>query len=125
AYGGWVVESVLADTYGVIVYQEQVIRAAQALAGYTLQQADMLRAAMGKKNKAVMEKEHAGFIAGAEKNGLSRTLSQSIFEKIETFASYGFNKSHAAAYSLTTYRTAYLKAHFPQEFMAALLSLDM
>jgi DNA polymerase III subunit alpha len=118
-------EPVLADTYGVIVYQEQVMRAAQALAGYTLQQADMLRAAMGKKNKAVMEKEHAGFIEGAEKNGLPRVLAQSIFEKIETFASYGFNKSHAAAYSLTTYRTAYLKAHFPQEFMAALMSLDM
>ena len=118
-------EQVLADTYGVIVYQEQVMRAAQALAGYTLQQADMLRAAMGKKNKAVMEKEHARFIEGAEKNGLKAELAQTIFEKIETFASYGFNKSHAAAYSLTTYRTAYLKAHFPREFMAALMSLDM
>jgi len=118
-------EPVLKDTCGVIVYQEQVMRAAQALAGYTLQQADMLRAAMGKKNKAVMEKEHARFIEGAEKNGLPRARAQSIFEKIETFASYGFNKSHAAAYSLTTYRTAYLKAHFPREFMAALMSLDM
>ncbi len=118
-------EPVLRDTYGVIVYQEQVMRAAQALAGYTLQQADMLRAAMGKKNKAVMEKEHARFLEGAQKNGLTPALAQLIFEKIETFASYGFNKSHAAAYSLTTYRTAYLKAHYPHEFMAALMSLDM
>jgi len=118
-------EPVLADTYGVIVYQEQVMRAAQALAGYTLQQADMLRAAMGKKNKAVMEKERARFLEGAQKNGLTAQQAQSIFEKIETFASYGFNKSHAAAYSLTTYRTAYLKAHYPHEFMAALMSLDM
>ncbi|MGO9602770.1 MAG: DNA polymerase III subunit alpha [Candidatus Binataceae bacterium] len=118
-------EPVLADTYGVIVYQEQVMRAAQALAGYSLQQADMLRAAMGKKNKVVMEKERAGFLEGAGKNGLTSAQAQSIFEKIETFASYGFNKSHAAAYSLTTYRTAYLKAHFPYEFMAALMTLDM
>ena len=124
-YDHALLEPVLGDTYGVIVYQEQVMRAAQALAGYTLQQADMLRAAMGKKNKAVMEKEHARFIEGAEKNGLAKALAQTIFEKIETFASYGFNKSHAAAYSLTTYRTAYLKAHYPREFMAALMSLDM
>ncbi|HYB90694.1 MAG TPA: DNA polymerase III subunit alpha [Candidatus Binataceae bacterium] len=118
-------EPVLKDTYGVIVYQEQVMRAAQALAGYSLQEADMLRAAMGKKNKAVMEKERAHFIEGARKNGLSAALAQSIFEKIETFASYGFNRSHASAYSLTTYRTAYLRAHYPREFMAALMSLEM
>lgn len=118
-------EPVLKDTYGVIVYQEQVMGAAQALAGYTLQQADLLRAAMGKKNKLVMEKEHARFIEGARNNGLSQTLAESIFEKIETFASYGFNRSHAAAYALTTYTTAYLKAHYPREFMAALMSLDM
>ena len=118
-------EPVLADTHGVIVYQEQVMRAAQALAGYTLEQADILRAAMGKKNKAVMEKEREGFIDGAKKNGLSGPLAKSIFEKIETFASYGFNRSHAAAYALTTYTTAYLRAHYPHEFMAALMSLDM
>src|SRR5579885_3055613 len=118
-------EPVLKDTYGVIVYQEQVMGAAQALAGYTLQEADLLRAAMGKKNKLVMEKERERFLEGARKNGLTTAQAQSIFEKIETFASYGFNKSHAAAYSLTTYRTAYLKAHFPHEFMAALMSLDM
>ena len=124
-YDHSLLEPVLSNTYGVIVYQEQVMRAAQALAGYSLQQADMLRAAMGKKNKVVMEKEHARFIEGAGENGIAPGLAQTIFEKIETFASYGFNRSHAAAYSLTTYRTAYLKAHFPYEFMAALMSLDM
>ena len=118
-------ESVLRDTYGVIVYQEQVMGAAQALAGYTLQEADLLRAAMGKKNKAVMEKERVHFLDGAKKNGLTPDLATTIFEKIETFASYGFNRSHAAAYALTSYTTAYLKAHYPREFMAALMSLDM
>jgi DNA polymerase III subunit alpha len=118
-------EPVLKDTYGVIVYQEQVMRAAQALAGYTLQDADILRAAMGKKNKAVMEKERERFIAGAVGNGLGEALAQAIFEKIEAFASYGFPRSHGAAYALTTYRTAYLRAHYPREFMAALMSLDM
>src|SRR5271167_2163570 len=118
-------EPVLRDTYGIIIYQEQVMRAAQALAGYTLEEADILRYAMGKKNKAVMEKERAGFIDGAKKNGVNAALAASIFEKIETFASYGFNRSHAAAYALTTYTTGYLKAHYPHEFMAALMSLDM
>ncbi len=118
-------EPVLRDTYGVIVYQEQVMLAAQALAGYSLSQADILRAAMGKKNKAVMEKERESFVEGAAKNAIAKDLAQSIFQKIETFASYGFNRSHAAAYALITYRTAYLRAHFPHEFMAALMSLDM
>src|SRR5262249_6610788 len=111
--------------YGVIIYQEQVMRVAQALSGYTLEQADILRAAMGKKNKVVMEKERERFIQGAIKNGVDPETAQTIFEQIETFASYGFNRSHAAAYSLTTYITGYLKAHFPHEFMAALTSLDM
>jgi DNA polymerase-3 subunit alpha len=118
-------EPVLRDTYGVIIYQEQVMRVAQALAGYTLSEADILRVAMGKKQKAVMEKERVRFIDGAKRNGVDPALAASIFEKIETFASYGFNRSHAAAYALTTYTTAYLKAHFPHEFMAALMSLDM
>ena len=118
-------EPVLRDTYGVIIYQEQVMRVAQALSGYTLEQADILRAAMGKKNKAVMEKERERFIQGAIDNGVDKETAQTIFEQIETFASYGFNRSHAAAYALTTYTTAYLKAHFPYEFMAALTSLDM
>jgi DNA polymerase-3 subunit alpha len=118
-------EPVLKETYGVIVYQEQVMGAAQALAGYTLQEADLLRAAMGKKNKVVMEKERARFTEGAKKNGVDKETAQTIFEQIETFASYGFNRSHAAAYALTTYTTAWLKAHYPYEFMAALTSLDM
>jgi len=118
-------EPVLKDTYGVIVYQEHVMRAAQALAGYTLQQADILRAAMGKKNKAAMAKEREGFIAGALKSGLARDLATAIFSKIETFAAYGFPRAHGAAYALTGYRTAYLRAHYPREFMAALMSLDM
>ncbi|MBF6561425.1 MAG: DNA polymerase III subunit alpha, partial [Candidatus Binataceae bacterium] len=118
-------EPVLRDTYGVIIYQEQVMRAAQALSGYTLEEADILRAAMGKKQMAVMEREREHFIAGAVGNGVARGLAESIFEKIATFASYGFNRSHAAAYALTTYTTAYLKAHYPREFMAALMSLDM
>jgi DNA polymerase-3 subunit alpha len=118
-------EPVLRDTYGVIIYQEQVMRVAQALSGYTLEEADILRAAMGKKNKAVMERERERFIEGAKRNGVEGALAQAIFEKIETFASYGFNRSHAAAYALTTYTTAYLKAHFPHEFMAALMTLDM
>jgi DNA polymerase III subunit alpha len=118
-------EPVLRDTYGVIIYQEQVMIAAQALSGYTLEQADILRAAMGKKQIAVMQKERERFIVGAVKNGVDKALAESIFEKIATFASYGFNRSHAAAYALTSYTTAYLKAHFPREFMAALMSLDM
>src|SRR5216683_2727029 len=118
-------EDALRDTYGVIIYQEQVMRAAQALSGYTLEQADILRAAMGDRQIAVMEKEREHFISGAVKNGVDGALAESIFEKIATFASYGFNRSHAAAYALTSYTTAYLKAHFPHEFMAALMSLDM
>ena len=106
-------EPVLRDTYGVIIYQEQVMRAAQALSGYTLEEADILRAAMGKKQLAVMEREREHFISGAVKNGVNKGLAESIFEKIATFASYGFNRSHAAAYALTTYTTAYLKAHYP------------
>ncbi|HZZ07369.1 MAG TPA: DNA polymerase III subunit alpha, partial [Candidatus Binataceae bacterium] len=124
-YDHELLEPVLRDTYGVIIYQEQVMRAAQALAGYTLEEADILRAAMGKKNKAQMERERARFLDGAKKNGVDAALGKSIFEKIETFASYGFNRSHAAAYALTSYTTAYLKAHNPHEFMAALMSLDM
>ena len=119
-------EPVLRDTYGVIIYQEQVMRAAQALSGYTLEEADILRAAMGKKQLAVMEREREHFITGRDqKRRQARSIAELIFEKIATFASYGFNRSHAAAYALTSYTTAYLKAHFPREFMAALMSLDM
>ncbi len=118
-------EPVLRDTYGVIIYQEQVMRVAQALAGYRLEEADMLRVAMGKKKLDVMTRERERFVEGAKRNGVGAGLAASIFEKIETFASYGFNRSHAAAYALTSYTTAYLRAHFPREFMAALLSLEM
>ena len=118
-------EPVLRDTYGVILYQEQVMRVAQALSDYTLEQADILRVAMGKKNKEVMERERTRFVDGAKRNKVSAELATSIFEKIETFASYGFNRSHAAAYALTTYTTAFLKAHYPREFMAGLMSLEM
>jgi len=118
-------EPVLRDTYGVILYQEQVMGVAQALAGYTLEQADILRVAMGKKQKDVMERERTRFVDGAVRNGVGAELAGSIFEKIETFASYGFNRSHAAAYALTTYTTAFLKAHYPREFMAGLMSLEM
>src|SRR5207245_1673314 len=118
-------EPVLRDTYGVILYQEQVMRVAQALSGYTLEQADILRAAMGKKQKDIMERERERFIGGARENGVAAELAETIFDQIETFASYGFNRSHAAAYALTTYTTGYLKAHFPREFMAALMTLEM
>jgi DNA polymerase-3 subunit alpha len=115
-------EPVLKPTYGTIVYQEQVLQAAQVLAGYTLGSADILRRAMGKKKFEEMEKQRAGFIAGAEKNGVSRENAGQVFDTIEKFAGYGFNKSHSAAYALITYQTAYLKRFYPVEFMAALLT---
>jgi DNA polymerase-3 subunit alpha len=118
-------ESILRDTYGVIVYQEQVMQIAQALAGYSLGDADSLRSAMGKKKKADMGREKERFIAGAVARKLPERLAREIFEQMETFAAYGFNKSHSAAYALISYQTAYLKAHFPEEFMAGLMTLEM
>ncbi|HJW70900.1 MAG TPA: DNA polymerase III subunit alpha, partial [Candidatus Binatia bacterium] len=118
-------EPILRDTYGVIVYQEQVMQIAQALAGFSLGDADNLRRAMGKKKAEVMARERERFLAGvAERNTASPKLAGEIFDQMETFAAYGFNKSHSAAYALITYQTAYLKAHFPTEFMAGLLSLE-
>jgi DNA polymerase-3 subunit alpha len=118
-------ESILADTYGVIVYQEQVMQIAQALAGYSLGDADNLRRAMGKKKKEAMALERARFLEGVERHGSADAkLAGEIFDQMETFAAYGFNKSHSAAYALITYQTAYLKAHYPTEFMAGLLSLE-
>ncbi|HLK12016.1 MAG TPA: DNA polymerase III subunit alpha [Candidatus Binatia bacterium] len=118
-------EPVLRETYGVIVYQEQVMQIAQALAGYSLGDADNLRRAMGKKKKEEMAKERERFIAGATRLGTADArLAGEIFDQMETFAAYGFNKSHSAAYAVVTYQTAYLKAHFPTEFMAGLLSLE-
>ncbi|MDD9891130.1 MAG: DNA polymerase III subunit alpha [Gammaproteobacteria bacterium] len=118
-------EPVLSNTYGVILYQEQVMQIAQVLAGYTLGGADILRKAMGKKDPAVMAKERATFMEGAVGKNIDEDLAASIFDLMEKFAGYGFNKSHSAAYALVSYQTAWLKAHYPAYFMAAVLSADM
>jgi DNA polymerase-3 subunit alpha len=119
-------EPILNETYGIMVYQEQVMQAAQLLAGYTLGGADMLRRAMGKKIKEEMDAQRALFVEGAGKHsGVSPERAVEIFEIIEKFAGYGFNKSHAAAYALVAYQTAWLKANYPVEFMAASMTLDM
>ena len=117
-------ESILKDTYGVIVYQEQVMQIAQILAGYTLGDADILRRAMGKKDPEEMAGQRQRFIDGARKNHIDTKRAAEIFDQMETFARYGFNKSHSAAYALISYQTAYLKAHFSVEFMAALMSSE-
>lgn len=116
---------ILGETYGIMIYQEQVMKIAQELAGYTLGGADKLRKAMGKKIKEEMVKHRVIFTEGAVKNGIEEATATSIFDQMEKFASYGFNKSHAAAYSLISYQTAYLKAHYPVEFMSAVMSLDI
>ena len=118
-------EPVLAPTYGVIVYQEQVMQIAQVLAGYSLGGADLLRRAMGKKKAEEMAKERAKFEAGAAERGVDPRRATQIFDLMEKFAEYGFNKSHSAAYALVAYQTAWLKVHYPAEFMAAVLSSDM
>ena len=116
---------ILRQTYGVIVYQEQVMQIAQALAGYSLGDADNLRRAMGKKKAEVMAVERRKFITGALANQIEEKVASEIFGQMETFAAYGFNKSHSAAYALVSFQTAYLKAHYPAEFLAALLTLEM
>jgi len=113
---------ILEETYGVIVYQDQVMRIAQAIAGYTLGQADILRRAMGKKKREVMVRERKNFIAGAASNGISAKKAGEIFDLIEPFAGYAFNKAHAVCYAMVAYQTAYLKANYPVEYMAALLA---
>ena len=113
---------VLEPTYGVILYQEQVMQIAQVMAGYTLGGADMLRRAMGKKKPEEMEKQKAIFLDGCESNGIDKTLAENIFDLVEKFAGYGFNKSHSAAYALVSYQTLWLKTHYPAEFMAAVLT---
>nr|MBA2433701.1 DNA polymerase III subunit alpha [Chthoniobacterales bacterium] len=119
-------KEVCADTYGVMIYQEQVTAAANLLAGYSLGQSDLLRRAMGKKDKAKMAKERANFIAGcARTNKIPEKKASPIFDLLEKFAGYGFNKSHSAAYGVISYQTAYLKAHYPVEFMAGLLSNEI
>lgn len=119
-------EEICKETYGVMVYQEQVMEAARVIAGYTLGGADILRRAMGKKKVEEMEEQREVFIAGAEKhNGIGRKKAEEIFGMLEKFAGYGFNKSHSAAYAILAYRTAYLKANYPVEFMAAVLSSEL
>ncbi|MHB0857718.1 MAG: DNA polymerase III subunit alpha [Anaerolineae bacterium] len=117
-------EPILRDTYGIIVYQEQIIRIASDLAGYSAGEADLMRRAVGKKKKKDLEEQHAQFVAGAVTNGIPKEAAEAIFSDIEAFADYGFNKSHGAAYAVITLQTAYLKAHHPVEFMAALLSVE-
>lgn len=118
-------QPILEETYGIMIYQEQVMQLAQTMAGYSLGGADLLRRAMGKKIAEEMEKQRGLFVDGSEKNGVDRAHASDIFDQVAKFASYGFNKSHAAAYALVAYQTAYLKANYPVEFMAALMTLDM
>jgi DNA polymerase-3 subunit alpha len=119
------VEPILRETYGIMVYQEQVMQMAQVVGGYSLGGADLLRRAMGKKNAEEMAQQRENFVNGALKNGTSKKQAGNLFDLMEKFAGYGFNKSHAAAYALVAYQTAYLKAHHPAAFMAATLSGDM
>ncbi len=118
-------QPVLEPTYGIILYQEQVMQIAQVMAGYTLGGADMLRRAMGKKKPEEMAKQRHSFIEGSSAQGIDETLSGNIFDLVEKFAGYGFNKSHSAAYALVSYQTAWLKTHYPAPFMAAVMSSDM
>ncbi len=117
-------EPILKETYGIALYQEQVMQIVQAVAGYTLGQADILRRAMGKKKADVMAEQRDKFVEGAVAHGLDKQVAEDLFTKIETFAGYGFNKSHSMAYAFVAYQTAFLKANYPAEFMAALLSSE-
>jgi DNA polymerase III subunit alpha len=118
-------EPILKDTYGVIVFQEQVLKIAQEMAGYSLGKADILRKAMGKKQAEVMAQQKIEFIDGATKRGIDKKIAEKVFDQIETFGRYGFVKAHSTGYAMIAYRTAYLKAHFPQEFFAASLTSEM
>ncbi|MFN3483554.1 MAG: DNA polymerase III subunit alpha, partial [Rhabdaerophilum calidifontis] len=124
-YAHPMLEPILAETFGVIVYQEQVMQIAKVMAGYSLGEADMLRRAMGKKIKAEMDAQRARFVEGAVANGVGAGEADQIFDLLARFADYGFNKSHAAAYALVAYQTAYLKANYPVEFLAASMSLEL
>ena len=119
------IDHLVAETQGVIVYQEQVMQIAQELAGYSLGEADLLRRAMGKKIRAEMDQQRERFVTGAVERGVGKPQADFIFDLLAKFADYGFNKSHAAAYALVSYQTAYLKAHYPVEFLAASMTLDM
>ena len=118
-------EPILRDTFGVILYQEQVMQIASTMGGFTLGQADLLRRAMGKKKHEVLAAQRERFLAGASERGVTPTVANEVFSLMEKFADYGFNKSHSAAYALVAYQTAYLKAHYPEEFMAAMLTSVM
>ena len=118
-------ENILKPTYGIIIYQEQVMQIAQTLAGFTAGEADILRRAMGKKKKAELDKQKERFINGAIKNGISKDVANFVFTKIEPFAQYGFNKSHAAAYALIAYQTAFLKTYYKEDFIAATMSTEL
>ena len=118
-------KEILKSTYGIIIYQEQVMQIAQTLAGFTAGEADILRRAMGKKKKAELDKQKERFINGAIKNGIAKDVANFVFTKIEPFAQYGFNKSHAAAYALIAYQTAYLKTYFKEDFIAATMSTEL
>jgi DNA polymerase-3 subunit alpha len=117
-------KEILGDTYGVMVYQEQVMEIAQALGGFTLGEADVLRKAMGKKDDALMERQKAHFLAGAKGNGIQDAKAVAIFDLMAQFGGYGFNKSHSAAYALLAYQTAYLKTHYPVEYFSALMTSE-
>ena len=118
-------ENILSETNGLILYQEQVMEIAKSLGNYTLGDADLLRRAMGKKKQKEMENHRSRFVDGCSKNKISENIARSIFDKMEKFAGYGFNKSHSVAYALLSYQTAYLKAYYPTEFFSAALSSDM
>lgn len=120
-----VLEPILRDTFGVVVYQEQVMRISQVVAGFTMPEADRLRKAMGKKDMAIIDALEEKFLKGALKNGFTKKLAESLYDMIKKFGEYGFNKSHSAAYALVAYQTAYLKAHYPLQFMTALLSAQV
>lgn len=125
AYAHPALEASLKETYGVIIYQEQVMQIAQTLSGYSLGEADLLRRAMGKKIRAEMDKQRERFVDGAVERGVPKAKASEIFDLLAKFADYGFNKSHAAAYALVSYQTAYMKANYPTEFLAASMTLDM
>lgn len=118
-------EDILKETYGVILYQEQIMKIAQRVCGFTLGQADNLRRAIGKKKKEIMDQMKNDFVSGAVRNGYDEKFAQDLFDTIEKFAEYGFNKSHSAAYAIITYQTAYLKAHYPLEYMTALINSEV
>ena len=124
-YGNDILKKILNNTYGIIVYQEQVMQIAQELSGFTLGQADILRRAMGKKKKEEMEEQRSAFIEGAMKREVKKDVATNLFELINEFAGYGFNKSHSVGYALIAYQTAWLKAHYPSEFLASTLSSEL